>query len=69
MSNIEPPITVLRMKQLVKKIGISRSSVYEKMNPKSPRYDKTFPRPFKLGKSAVGWFESDINQWLMQRHA
>ncbi|CDG55165.1 MULTISPECIES: helix-turn-helix transcriptional regulator [Halomonadaceae] len=67
MSNIETPITVLRMKQLAPKLGISRSGIYEKINPDSPYYDPTFPRPFKLGKSAVGWYESEVNQWLMQR--
>ncbi|WP_422156520.1 AlpA family phage regulatory protein [Vreelandella titanicae] len=67
MSNIESPITVLRMKQLVQKIGLSRSFVYEKINPESPHYDDTFPMPFKLGKSAVGWYESEVDQWLLQR--
>ncbi|UTO21159.1 AlpA family phage regulatory protein [Acinetobacter sp. Z1] len=45
-------------------IGLSRSSVYDKMNPKSKRYDASFPRPIKLSISAVGWFEQDIIDWL-----
>lgn len=57
-------ITILRMKHLIKKLGISRSSIYEKINPKSPRYDPTFPRPIKLGPASVGWVESEIDQWI-----
>jgi prophage regulatory protein len=44
--------------------GIGRTTLYDKMNPKSKRYDATFPRPIKLSLSAVGWFEQDIVDWL-----
>ncbi|WP_116426030.1 helix-turn-helix transcriptional regulator [Pseudomonas citronellolis] len=58
---------ILRLKQLVGLIGLSRSSIYDRMNIKSPRYDETFPRPIKLGKAAVGWIESDICVWIESR--
>ncbi|MGL6320344.1 AlpA family phage regulatory protein [Aeromonas hydrophila] len=32
-------IKVLRIKDLIAKIGIARSTIYDWMNPKSPRYD------------------------------
>jgi prophage regulatory protein len=44
--------------------GIGRSTIYEKINPKSKRYDESFPRPIKLSLSAVGWFEQDVIAWL-----
>ena len=28
-----------------------------------------FPRPIKLGKRAVGWFESAITRWLESRQS
>ncbi|WP_144965460.1 AlpA family transcriptional regulator [Pseudomonas sp. DE0010] len=56
--------SVIRLKQLSVKVGLSRSTIYDRINPKSSRYDATFPRPFKLGKFAVGWLEEDVNAWL-----
>lgn len=65
------PDSVLRMRKVVDRLGISRSTIYDWMNPKSPRYDSTFPLPIKLsGKcshGAVGWLESDIIFWIQSR--
>ncbi|WP_034588355.1 AlpA family transcriptional regulator [Acinetobacter sp. HR7] len=55
---------ILRLKHVLQLCGIGRSTVYEKLNPKSKRYDASFPRPIKLSVSAVGWFEQDIIDWL-----
>lgn len=41
--------------------GYSRSSIYLKMQ------DGTFPKPIKLGARAVGWLESEIEEWLQAR--
>lgn len=61
-------ITILRLPGVLKKTGISRSTVYDWMNPKSPRYDPTFPRPIQLGQKSVGWYESDLDHWLSNRN-
>ncbi|BCK64817.1 hypothetical protein KAM330_38060 [Aeromonas hydrophila] len=53
-------IKVLRIKDLTNKIGMARSTIYDWLNPKSPRYDETFPKPFKIGQSSIGWFEHDV---------
>jgi len=29
--------------------------------------DGTFPKPIKLGARAVGWLESEIEEWLQAR--
>lgn len=56
---------VIRLKHLVQRVALSRSSIYERLNPLSPRYDKTFPKPFKLGVGgSVGWLESEVNLWI-----
>lgn len=60
---------VLRMKQMTQKLSISRSSIYEKMNPKSPRFDATFPKPIRLGAASVGWLENQVDEWLVSRQA
>lgn len=61
------PMRVLRMREVQERIGLSRSTIYDRMNVNSPRYDKTFPRPIKLGCSAVGWLEANINDWIQSR--
>jgi prophage regulatory protein len=58
---------VLRIALVQERTGLSRSTIYERLNTKSARYDKTFPRPFKIGMSAIGWLESSIEQWIMSR--
>lgn len=61
MSN---PIKVLRIKDLIRKVGMARSTIYDRFNPKSPRYDSSFPKPIKLGLSAIGWLEHEVDEWL-----
>jgi prophage regulatory protein len=60
-------LRILRIRQLRECIGLSRSTIYDRLNPMSPRYDSTFPRPIKLGKFAVGWVEEDIYRWIESR--
>ena len=47
--------------------GLSRSSIYSKLDQDSPYFDADFPRPIKLGKRAIGWKASDISAWLESR--
>ncbi len=61
MSN---PIKVLRIKDLIGKVGMARSTIYDRLNPKSPRYDSSFPKPIKLGLSAIGWLEHEVDTWI-----
>lgn len=60
-------IATLRLNEVIDRTGLSKSNIYDRLNPKSPRYDPTFPRQVKLGPSAVGWFESQIEAWLVSR--
>lgn len=60
-------VKILRMPALVKKMGIARSTIYDWINPKSPRYDNTFPKQRRLGNQSVGWLESEVDQWILQR--
>jgi prophage regulatory protein len=58
---------ILRLKQLTERIGLGRSTIYDRMNVHSPRYDATFPKPIKLGAAAIGWIDSEITSWIEQR--
>lgn len=67
--SIEPeaPFIILRMPEVTARTGLSKSTIYDKLDPKSPRFDPTFPQRRKLGTSAVGWVQSEIEAWLIAR--
>lgn len=61
-------LTVLRRRDLEAQLKLSRSTIYDKINPGSPRYNSSFPKPIRLGNgSAVGWVESEVEDWLRGR--
>ncbi|MFQ2433911.1 helix-turn-helix transcriptional regulator [Aeromonas allosaccharophila] len=64
LETIDP---IIRMAELSKLISLSRSTIYDKLNARSPRHDPSFPRAVKLGTSAIGWRQSEINQWITTR--
>lgn len=54
--------TILRRKQVESRTGLSRSTIYSRMAAGS------FPTPIDLGGGgAVGWLESEIDQWVQSR--
>jgi prophage regulatory protein len=59
---------ILRMEDVVSRVKLSKSTIYDKINPKSPRYDPTFPKKRSLGPNSVGWQESEINSWIEGRN-
>ena len=56
--------SIVRRRQLETRLGLSRSTIYDKINPKSPRYDASFPKPIQLGGAAVGWLVHEVDAWL-----
>ncbi|NMY39700.1 AlpA family phage regulatory protein [Pseudomonas sp. WS 5013] len=48
-------LRVIRVKRLQDMLGISRSTIYSRVDPKSKWFDPDFPKPFKIGGYAVGW--------------
>jgi predicted DNA-binding transcriptional regulator AlpA len=58
---------ILRRRQVELRTSLSRSAIYDRLDPNSPRYDPTFPKQVKLGSSSVGWLESEIENWLAAR--
>ena len=53
--------TILRLPQVKARTGLSRSSIYLRMQ------SNNFPSPISLGGRAVGWLESDIDEWIVAR--
>ncbi|WP_255847931.1 helix-turn-helix transcriptional regulator [Stutzerimonas kunmingensis] len=64
-------IQIIRLSQLTQMLSISRSCVYDWLNPKSPRHDPSFPKQVRLSgrKSggAVGWRLESVIAWLNSR--
>lgn len=65
LSNL--PLRILRMAELTTLLGISRSSIYEKLNPKSRYCDADFPKPIRLGAASVGWRSTSVDEWIASR--
>lgn len=62
----------LTAKQVCAILNISNASLYDRLSHSSPRYDKTFPRPIKLGSSpssASRWSLEALLRWIDQRVA
>ena len=53
--------SILRLPTVKARTGLSRSTIYLRVS------DGKFPKPVSLGGRAVGWIESEVQQWLEQR--
>lgn len=50
--------SILRLPDVKARTGLSRSTIYLRIS------NDDFPEPISLGGRAVGWLESEINDWL-----
>lgn len=64
MTKPSSTVRIMRRREVEAAIGLSRATIYDRINPKSVRFDATFPRPIKLGASAVGWIAAEVDQYL-----
>lgn len=53
--------SILRLPQVKEKTGLSRSAIYKRIS------EGTFPKQIGLGGRAIGFLESDIQNWIKQR--
>jgi prophage regulatory protein len=49
---------IIRLPAVLDKTGLSRSTVYRKMEA------GTFPRNLQLSKRCAGWREADVDVWI-----
>jgi prophage regulatory protein len=54
-------LQIVRLPTVMAQIGLSRSTIYLRIS------EGRFPKPISLGGRAVGWIESDIQDWIEQR--
>lgn len=50
--------TILRLKTVLERTGLSRSSLYRKMQ------NGTFPKNLKIGERSAGWYASAVDEWV-----
>jgi len=58
---MESDDVVLRLPEVLRLIGLSRSSLYSMVAAGS------FPAPIRLGRRARGWLRSSVWKWLDER--
>lgn len=57
----ERPERFLRIDEVINRTGLTRTAIYRQIKCKQ------FPNSVPLGQSAVGWLESEINQWIQNK--
>lgn len=55
---------LIKLSDLLKLVPLSRTDIYDRLNPKSRYYDSTFPRPIKLGERTNRWVREEVEEWL-----
>ena len=59
--NVKSAPSIIRRKAVEARTGLSRSTIYQRIK------DGAFPPPISLGAKAVGWLQSDIEDWIAER--
>ena len=54
---------ILRLPDVKVRTGLSRSTIYLRVS------EGRFPKPISLGSRAVGWIETEVDDWLQQQIA
>ena len=62
-TNPDYPRELLRLRDLLKVVPISRSVIYDMVKRGE------FPKPVKVGPRAVAWRMSDVRDWIDSRPA
>jgi prophage regulatory protein len=58
---IHKALAILRLNQVKVRTGLSRSTLYAKISKGE------FPTQISLGKRAVGFIESEIDEWIARQ--
>lgn len=54
-------VRLLRLPEVLTRTGLSRSTIYVRLD------QGRFPKPVSLGARAVGWIESEVDEWIRER--
>lgn len=56
--------SLVDIKVLIERTGISRTVVYEKTRVGHKKFDKEFPQPTYPSKSSPRWINTEISDWI-----
>ena len=54
---------VIKLKEVIQKTSLGHSSIYKFIA------EGTFPKQVSLGAKSVGWVETEVDDWIMERIA
>ena len=54
-------LRILRRPAVIEKTGLSRCTI------ENMRKENKFPQPIQLGPRNIGWIESEVDEWIMQK--
>lgn len=57
----EMPRKILRLPIVLDRTGLSHSTVYQRIA------EGSFPKPVSLGGRAVGWIETEVEEWIARQ--
>ena len=60
---MDVPVLILPLPGVEARTGQSQSTIYRRLAGGS------FPKPLSLGARAVGWIESEVDEWIRQQTA
>ena len=52
---------IIRLKEVIDCTGLGRSTIYKYIS------EGSFPKSVSLGDRAVGWVESEVQDWILAR--
>lgn len=52
---------ILRLAEVREKTGLTKSTIYKYVGL------GMFPRPISLGGRSVGWIDSEVHEWLLEK--
>ena len=55
------PHRILRLPDVMDRVGLRKSAIYSRIA------SGEFPAPIPLGARAVGWLETEVDEWLNAR--
>lgn len=60
---------LIRLREVLELIGVKRATLYDWLNPNSPRHDPEFPKQIRLGAASVAWVVEELEAWIEKRIA
>lgn len=52
---------IIRLRDVMGATGLARSTIYKYIA------ESAFPKPVSMGDRCVGWIESEVHEWILER--